>query len=95
MFLQNIMFQLEIWQDGKNRNWKKKKDKIHWTKSWKKILKYYENYKITSKEFREKAKKLCSDSSFKESIGWLMRIKKKFKLDFGKNNNWILSTFFF
>ena len=28
---------------------------------------YYENYKINSKEFREKTKELCSDSSFKAS----------------------------
>ena len=45
---------------------------------------YYENDKITTKQFREKAKELCSDSSFKASTGWLMRIKKKFNLVFMK-----------
>ena len=45
---------------------------------------YYENDKITTKQFREKAKEFCSDSSFKASTGWLMRIKKKFNLVFMK-----------
>ena len=45
---------------------------------------YYENDKITTKQFREKAKELCSDSSFKASTGWLMRIKRKFNLVFVK-----------
>ncbi len=50
-----------------------------------KMLKYYyENDKITTKQFREKAKELCSDSSFKASTGWLMRIKRKFNLVFVK-----------
>ena len=50
-----------------------------------KMLKYYyENKNITTKEFRLKAKILCSDSSFKASTGWLMRIKKKFNLVFEK-----------
>ena len=45
---------------------------------------YYENKNITTKEFRLKAKMFCSDSSFKASTGWLMRIKKKFNLVFEK-----------
>ena len=45
---------------------------------------YYENDKITTKQFREKAKELCSDTSFKASTGWLMRIKRKFNLVFVK-----------
>lgn len=50
-----------------------------------KMLKYYyENKNITTKEFRLKAKMFCSDSSFKASTGWLMRIKKKFNLVFEK-----------
>ena len=50
-----------------------------------KMLKYYlENKHITTKEFREKAKFFSSDSSFKASIGWLMRIKKKYNLVFEK-----------
>ena len=50
-----------------------------------KMLKYYlENKHITTKEFREKAKFFSSDSSFKASIGWLMRIKKKYSLVFEK-----------
>ena len=50
-----------------------------------KMLKYYyENDKITTKQFREKAKELCSDSSFKASTGWLMRIKRKYNLVFVK-----------
>ena len=45
---------------------------------------YYENDKITTKQFREKAKEFCSDSSFKASTGWLMRIKRKYNLVFVK-----------
>ena len=54
----------------------------------KKILNwYYENNnngKVTTKIFRNKAKELSSDSSFKASTGWLVRIQKKYNLEFAK-----------
>ena len=47
---------------------------------------YYQNdpSKITTKIFREKAKELSSDYSFKASTGWLVRIQKKYNLSFAK-----------
>ena len=47
---------------------------------------YYQNdpSKITTKIFREKAKELSSDYSFKASTGWLVRVQKKYNLSFAK-----------
>ena len=47
---------------------------------------YYQNdpSKITTKIFREKAKELSSDFSFKASTGWLVRLQKKYNLSFAK-----------
>ena len=34
--------------------------------------------------FRDKAKELCSNSTFKASTGWLVRVQKKYNLTFAK-----------
>ena len=52
-----------------------------------KILNWYfqnDSSKITSKMFRDKAKELCSNSTFKASTGWLVRVQKKYNLTFAK-----------
>lgn len=51
----------------------------------KKIMKWYYSQNpinITSKIFREKAKEICKEKSFKASTGWLVRIKAKYKINF-------------
>lgn len=44
---------------------------------------YYSNYiiqgsKITTKDFKEKAKDLSKDSTFKASKGWLQKFRKRY-----------------
>lgn len=48
------------------------------------FLKKVNKEKITTKMFRNKAKELSCDSSFKASTGWLVRIQKKYNLEFAK-----------
>jgi hypothetical protein len=52
----------------------------------KKLLDWFkkEGHKVTTKEFKEKARSLSNDSTFKASKGWLQKFRKRNNIKLNK-----------